>query len=163
MMRHAITAVAVIGFALTTLLVGCETFGGNSTDNGFQTDCTKSTAVSNAQGKGHGEACTTGTECLYGFCKFAALQLINDGTQGICTKDCSCGAGSQCDADNALTGKSYTCIHGSAPPKHKECAVTCGDDADCSALNPALPFCLGPFGYDKVFSTAVRVCAAKKP
>lgn len=153
-----IAAVALLAGAVC----GCDSFGTNPAANPFETDCQKSTAISNANGKSHGEACTTAAECMYGFCKFGALQLINDTTKGVCTKDCSCGAGSQCDADNA-GAQSYTCIFGSAKPVAKECALTCTSDAECAAANPDLPFCLSSSGYDLVFSTARRVCAAKKP
>ncbi len=163
MKRHAYTTVLVLALALTLCVVGCEIFGSNPADKPFETDCQKSTAISNAAGKRHGEACKTGAECQYGFCKFAALQLINDATQGVCTKDCSCGAGSQCDADN-ISGQGFTCLIGAAKPVQKECAATCSSDGDCVKLNPALPFCLSNAnGYSGVFSTARKVCAAKKP
>lgn len=145
--------------ALLTLFAGCESFGKDPAAKDFTTECQKSTGVSNAAGKKHGEPCTNGSECMYGICKYGALQLIGDGTQGVCTKDCSCGAGSQCSDDNAGT-QSYTCIFSDAKPVTKECAATCTSDADCAKVNPALPFCT--MDYDGVFSTGVKVCVAKK-
>lgn len=159
-LTRGIATVGVAAFLLAA--AGCESFGTNPADNPFQTDCQKSTAISNLSGKRHGEACTTAAECMYGFCKFGALQLINDATKGVCTKDCSCGANSECSKEN-IAGQSYSCIFGAAKPVAKECAAVCTSDAQCAAINPALPFCLSSSGYSGVFSTALRNCAAQKP
>ncbi len=163
MMRQAIATLAALAITLAMFIGGCESFGSSPADKPFETDCQKSTKISYPDGKRHGEECTKADDCQYGYCKLGALQLINDHTKGVCTKDCSCGAGSQCDADN-ISGQGYTCLIGAAKPVQKECGATCSSDADCQALNPALPFCLtNANGYSGVFSTARKVCAAKKP
>ncbi len=140
-------ALALAGCPSTSLTPGGET---NSTD------CQKSASVSNPMGHLHGAACGAPGDCRYGICTSNALQLGADHSMAVCTKDCSCGAGSQCDVDNAA-GMLFTCIKAPAGAG-SECALLCNSDADCQNVNPGT-ICANSGLYSDLFQSASKgVC-----
>ena len=149
------TAVARMLPLVTIVCLGCPV-----TNTDPQNDvCTKSTGISQPTGHLHGHECQNDSECQYGWCNKAAMQLAGATGYGVCTKDCACGAGSQCDADNA-TGMSFTCIK-RASGAGSECAIKCTSVADCTKINPKFTACVT--GIDGVFSAgASKACTTRE-
>ncbi len=120
--------------------------------------CTNAPEISNKQGAVNGAACTTNSDCQYGVCSHGALQLgaAPSGTDGVCTKDCSCGgASSQCSIDDSEANNvHYKCIKGQTGGK-SECAVACASLADCQKVNPRFTACTAS---SPTFQTGVKIC-----
>ncbi len=148
------------GLLLTLALSGCAT--GSTTPD--LTNCQYSTPViTKADGKLHGEACTSNAECKYGTCSKSAMQVGGHGTTGVCTKQCSCGGTSSvCANDNVVDTdgtaiREFKCIKAYTGPG-AECALYCTSAADCQKWNPALKYCVD--GVSPVFNSGVKVCSA---
>lgn len=144
-MRAGLTLLALV-------FAGCETnaaAGGDSV-------CTNAPHISNAQGGIHGASCTQNADCRYGVCNKVALQLAGHvtTTEGVCTKNCACGANSSCDLDD-VADRHFKCIK--APSGGgSECAVQCASVTDCQQVNPRFNACTTTSAF---FQTGVKVCA----
>lgn len=141
------------------MLVGLATAACTSTAGGGGGSwdvCTLSQAISNPDGGLHGAPCTGPQDCQYGICATNGIQLPGGATVGVCTKDCSCGAGSQCSNDD-VSGTSFTCVKALAGAG-SECAIRCSGDDVCTAMNPALR-CASPGEYGQYLqSAATGIC-----
>lgn len=134
------------------LASGCEA---NTAAKGGDYTCPNNPGIGNPAKKLHGAACATKGECAYSVCNVNALQLAGHvtATEGVCTKDCSCGPNSGCDIDNG-NGVEYKCIKAKSGPG-SECAIACTSDAQCKAINPRFDHC----GYAETrFTSGVKVC-----
>jgi len=142
--------------ALVLCLAGCT----DSVDPFAQQDCLKSVKIAHIGGNMHGAGCTKDSECEYGICSMQSLQAAGVAGVGVCTKDCSCGAGSACsDDDEPSLGLAFTCIK-VTKGAGSECARSCVANADCQNYNPKLPFCVT--GVAGIFTAgAQKVCSAK--
>ena len=120
--------------------------------------CTNVPEISNKQGAVNGAGCTSNGDCQYGVCAKNALQLgaAPSGTDGVCTKDCSCGgASSQCSADDdEANNLHFKCIKAQAGTR-SECAIQCTSVADCQKVNPRFTACTAS---SPTFQTGVKIC-----
>ena len=144
-------------FLLTVFLMSfcaCDTTGAGGGDY----TCSNTPTIKNAQGGVHGAACVKNSDCEYGSCSKSALQLAGHvtTTEGVCTKDCSCGsASSQCSTDDDETnGVHFSCIKAIGTPS-SECALKCTSVADCQKVNPRFNTCTET---SSSFGTGVKVC-----
>lgn len=123
-------------------------------------NCTKSASVATTTGKLHGEECTANADCKYGNCSGTALMLAGETTFKVCTKEASCGTGTQCSDDNdTAKGLEFTSIKASAGAG-TECAMTCISAADCAKVNAKLKFCVT--SVTGRFSAGRKVCSARQ-
>lgn len=147
MIRIVLTLVVATGCSVTAVDPGTCQFG--------------APVVKTTDGLLHGIACQTDAQCKYGVCSKTAMQQGGSSTQGVCTKQCSCGgATSQCSADNdSVKNLSFTCIK-AAVGSGSECGVICTSDKQCADINPNQPFCVT--GVKGVFTAgALKACSAK--
>ena len=124
--------------------------------------CTNAPSKVHPQAGVHGASCANDADCEYGACSKSALQLNGHvtTTEGVCTKNCSCGsASSQCNADDdAANSLAFTCIKGTSGDTTSECAIKCTSVADCTKVNPRFTACTDS---STRFSTGVKVCAVE--
>ncbi|MSP90999.1 MAG: hypothetical protein EXR79_04220 [Myxococcales bacterium] len=140
--------------AFVALCCGCVA----ATDTEYS--CTKSASIATTTGKLHGEECTANADCKYGNCSGTALMLAGATTFKVCTKEASCGTGTQCSDDNdTAKGLEFTSIKAAAGAG-TECAMTCLSAADCAKVNPKLAFCVT--SVTGKFSAGRKVCSAGK-
>lgn len=136
------------------LLTACTT----TSASGGDYTCTNAPGIANKQGAVHGAGCVKDSDCEYGVCNKTALQLAGHvtTTEGVCSKDCSCGGPtSQCSIDDQEANSlHFTCIKATSGGK-SECAIKCGSVADCQAVNPRFTACTSS---GSTFATAVKVC-----
>lgn len=119
----------VIGAAALVLVLGC--FGACESDEAGDRCATHSyEGEINEAGKKHGEPCQTDDECMYGLCY--KHSVVNGGTAGICTKDCSCGdETTTCEFDNPTDSDfTYNCFRPSS-----------GDEPNGDLIGYCLPEC----------------------
>jgi hypothetical protein len=158
-------------FALRVAVLGLVALGSvacaSTTGTEGAAQCPKSTSRVNADKGGalHGVACTSDAQCLYGWCKKGALQVGLNANVGVCTKDCSCGPGSQCSDDDkdkyAASTATYICLKSNGiSPAISECAQLCASDSDCAGLGLTGAKCLMPSGKA---SGAKKVCSTSFP
>lgn len=119
-------------------------------------NCAKSLTISNVAGLLHGAQCTNDADCKYGMCKKPAYQTGADKSFGVCTKDCSCGAGSTCSLDDNSTQKiGFSCI-GAPTGGGYECAIQCAGVEDCIEINPKFNACVSSSTF---FQNAQKICS----
>lgn len=141
--------------AIVALLFACLGCQANTTAPLGDSNCLKSATISNVAGHLHGAECTADADCKYGVCKKPAYQTGSDKTFGVCTKDCSCGAGSECSKDDDATqGLHFSCIKAQSGAG-SECAIQCVSNADCSKINPKLKVCASSSTF---FQSAQKIC-----
>ncbi len=145
-MRMALTILFVV-------LAGCDTNGAAGGDY----TCTNAPHITNTKGAVHGASCTKDADCLYGDCNKVAMQLAGHvtTTEGVCTKNCSCGTNSACDVDDDLANNvHFKCLKAPSGGA-SECGVQCTSVADCQKVNPRFTACVET---STAFQTGVKVC-----
>lgn len=98
-------------------------------------ECKNVVKIINENGKLHGEGCLSDNECKYGRCVNAPI--VTGGAFKICTKDCTCGALSECDDDNTENG-TYQCMRLSPSdpePITNMCVPICPGEDFCKSIN----------------------------
>jgi hypothetical protein len=143
---------------LLLALAGCNT----AAAAGGEYTCTNAPFKKYPEAGPVGAACAKDGDCQYSVCAKSALQLNGHvtTTEGVCTKNCACGAvSSQCDVDDdSANGLAFTCIKGTSGDTTSECAIKCSSVADCTKVNPRFTVCSAS---STRFSTGVKVCAVQ--
>ena len=135
----------VVSGTLATLAVGCDQNGDEGGANAALTTCKFSVAVTNENGKGYGESCTTSAECEYGACILpAGLGNITNTKFGFCTRACDCGndVNAKIPADEK---EQLECIYPITPNQHyRHVVIQCTSLAQCQAISPEWTACQNP-------------------
>lgn len=130
---------------LATFVAGCDQNSDGSDPNGPATLCKFSVTVTNATGKGYGEACTTDAECEYGACiKPGATGNITNTKFGFCTRACDCGndENAKIPADEK---EQLECLYPTTPAQHyRHIVIQCHSLAECQAISPEWTDCKNP-------------------
>ena len=144
----------MLALALTLVLAACTT---TTLAPGV---CANAPQILHPGAHLHGAECSSGDECMYGYCTKAAMQLSGTAAFGVCTKDCSCGAHSACsDEDDETQALHFTCIRAAQGPG-AECAIYCKSVGDCQKINPKFTTCTDE--VTGIFVSGVKVCAMAK-
>ena len=152
---------AALLLTLSTLAPACDSLGG-----GDPAGC-EDPVLSNPNGLGHGQVCEQDADCEYGRC--VASPAITGGAFKVCTKDCSCGANSDCGVDlspagvdpsQATAGECIRFPQKSSEPIISMCLPPCQSVSDCTALGDQYTDCALPestYGIVGLY----KVCVAK--
>ena len=136
------------------------TTGGTNTGNGSSDDGLCSYAdnvVSNPEGGYQGDECTQDSDCRYGTC--ISSPLVTGDQFKICTKQCNCGANSECSADGRVDGLDSTCLRFGVSyypdePMTAFCQRECTSVSDCKSFSDKYTDCRVLVGVTKVCTVA---------
>ena len=109
--------------------------------------------VSNPSGGYQGDECEQDSDCRYGTC--VSSPLVTGDQFKFCTKQCNCGANSECSADGLVDGLDSTCLRfgvNSYPdePMTAYCQRECTSVSDCKSFSDKYTDCRVLVGVTKV-------------